>query len=149
MYLYDYFAGHGELVNPSDTLQKRIVGDALYLVLAPIGPSGMAIVGDTQQFVGLGKKRVPALVDDGAVRLTVAFANGETSRVIKGYSPLLPAANATEGSIGQMTYDAATRQFQIPVMPGPDGTASILIKNTHPRADPPVRPRPTGAGTAR
>jgi hypothetical protein len=149
MYLYDYFAGNGQVVNPSDILRKPIVGDALYLVLAPIGPSGMAVLGDAGQFVPLGKKRVPVLVDDGAVRLTVAFANGETTRVIKGYSPFVPAANATAGSIGRLLYDAATRQFQIPVMPGPDRTASIQINRARPRAGQPVGPRPTGPGVPR
>src|SRR5207237_6259761 len=118
VYLYDYFAGKGEVVSPSDTLKKPIVGDALYLVLAPIGPSGMAVLGDAEQFVGLGKKRVPALVDDGAVHLTVAFANGDAPRVIKGYAPSLPAASATDGCLGRLTYDSATRAFQIPHVPG-------------------------------
>src|ERR1035441_9194878 len=58
VYVYDYFAGMGQLVDPSDTIQKPIPGDALYLVLAPVGPSGIAIVGDTDQFVTMGKKRV-------------------------------------------------------------------------------------------
>src|SRR5205823_1975951 len=36
-YLYDYFTGKGEVVNPPDALRKPIVGGSLYLVMAPIG----------------------------------------------------------------------------------------------------------------
>jgi hypothetical protein len=104
----------------------------------------MAVLGDVDQFVPMGKKRVPALTDDGEIHLTVAFANGETARVIKGYSPFIPAAKATDGGIGRVQYDAATQQFQIPVMPGIDGTASILIQRWHAGPGQPDRPRSKG-----
>jgi len=145
-YLYDYFSGSGEVVDPSDVLVKPIAGDALYLVAAPIGPSEMAVVGDVDQFVTMGKKRVTALTDDGEIHLTVVFANGETERTIKGYSPFKPAARATAGSVGHVAYDAVSRQFQIPVMPGPDGTASIRIHRARARGSQPGPPRTIGGG---
>ena len=58
----------GQLVDPADVIQKPITGDALYMVLAPVGPSGIAIVGDVDQFVTMGKKRVTGFTDRGAVR---------------------------------------------------------------------------------
>jgi hypothetical protein len=142
-YLYDYFAGAGQVVNPSDALVAPIVNSSLYFVAAPIGPSGMAVLGDVGQFVPLGKKRVSSLVDDGVVRLTVAFANGEDSRLITGYSPFRPVARASRGAVGPVTYDAVRQQFQIPVKPGPDGTASIRIRKPRPHlAAPPRQPLP-------
>ena len=36
----------------------------------------MALLGDTGQFVTLGRKRVKSVSDDGAIHLTVAFACG-------------------------------------------------------------------------
>ena len=142
-YLYDYFAGAGQVVNPSDALVAPIVNSSLYLVAAPIGPSGMAVLGDVAQFVPLGKKRVSSLVDDGVVRLTVAFANGEDSRLITGYSPFRPVARASSGAIGPVVYDAARQQFQISVKPGTDGTASIRIRKPRPHlAAPPRQPLP-------
>lgn len=120
-------------MNPSDNLQRTITGDALYLVAAPIGPSEMALVGDVDQFVPMGKKRIASLTDDGVMHLTVVFADGETVRTIKGYSPHVPAAVATAGSIAQVAYDAASRQFQITVKPGSDHSASIRILRAHGR----------------
>jgi hypothetical protein len=119
-YLYDYSAGTGTIVNPSDVLQPVISGDSLYLVLAPIGPSGMAIIGDTSQLVPMGKKRIPAITDDGAIHLTVAFAQGETNRVIKG-------------------YNRVTKQFQLSVGPGPQGTATVEIQRAFPQSSHPIQ----------
>jgi len=133
VYLYDYFSGSGQVVNPEDNLERAITGDALYLVAAPIGPSQMAVVGDVDQFVPMGKKRIAALTDDGVVHLTVNFADGETVRTITGYSPYVPAANATTGSIAHKAYDAASQQFRISVTPGSDRTASIRILRAHRR----------------
>ena len=90
VYLYDYFSGAGSVVGLADAVERTISGDALYLIAAPIGPSGIAILGDLDQFVPMGKKRVPSMTDDGKVHLTVAFAPGESARVIHGYSPVAP-----------------------------------------------------------
>jgi hypothetical protein len=132
VYVYDYFAGTGQLVDPSETIQKPIPGDALYLVLAPVGPSGIAVVGDTGQFVTMGKKRVVEYTDHGAARVRVAFAAGETSRAITGYSPVAPTVHLIEGSIGPVTYDETSQLFRVPVMAGTGGSASIRIA-TSPR----------------
>jgi hypothetical protein len=134
VYVYDYFAGTGQLVDSSDAIQKQISGDVLYLVLAPVGPSGIAIVGDTDQFVTMGKKRVTGFTDDGAARVAVTFADGETSLVITGYSPVAPAVLAGDGSaIGQVTYDQSTHLFRVPVIAGTSPGASIRILPPLPR----------------
>jgi hypothetical protein len=139
VYVYDYFAGTGQLVDPSDTIQKQISGDALYLVLAPVGPSGIAVLGDTGQFVTMGKKRVTGYTDQGAARVQVTFAAGETSRAITGYSPVAPSVQAIEGEIGPVAYDNTTHLFRVPVMAGNGSTASIRIETSQLRAKPPRR----------
>ena len=40
VYVYDYFAATGQLMDPTETIQKQISGDALYLVMAPRGAFG-------------------------------------------------------------------------------------------------------------
>ena len=128
VYAYDYFAGTGQLMDPSDVIQKQISGDALYLVMAPVGPSGIAILGDADQFVTMGKKRVAGLWDQGAARVVVTFAEGEASRTITGYSPVAPVVLAIEGSIGQVVYNDSTHLFRVPVMAGSAGSAIIRIQ---------------------
>jgi hypothetical protein len=89
------------------------------------------------------------MTDNGAVHLTVAFADGETARTISGYSPVAPIAHATVGAVGQITYDAATGQFQVPVMPGADGAAAIVIRNRHARTGHRLEPLPARGGATR
>lgn len=126
-YLYDYSDGTGRVVNPAEVLNETIANGWMYQVAAPIGPSGMALLGDTGQFVTLGKKRVMSLTDDGALQFSIAFAKGETSRTIEGYSPEAPTATALAGGIGRLSYDPIAHRFTIPVVPGTDGTVSVRI----------------------
>jgi hypothetical protein len=128
VYAYDYFGATGQLMDTSDVLQKQISGDALYMVMAPVGPSGVAIIGDADQFVTMGKKRVAGLTDQGAARVVLNFADGETSRTITGYSPVAPMVLAIEGSIGPVNYNDSTHLFRIPVMAGSAGSATIRIQ---------------------
>jgi hypothetical protein len=127
VYVYDYLAGVGKLVNASGAIEKPVPGDALYLVLAPVGPSGIAILGDTGHFVTMGKKRVANYTDDGVAQLTIAFADGETSRTVTGYSR---NAVTVEGASGPVAYDETTHLFRVPVSPGPNHAATIRIHRT-------------------
>ncbi len=127
-YVYDYFGGVGRRMGPKETYSNSLSGDPLYLVVAPIGKSGMAVIGDTGQFVTAGKKRIAALADDGSIHITVLFAKGETSRQIEGYSPAPPKAAADTGSVSQFAYDSATGRFRFVVSPEADGgTATVVI----------------------
>jgi len=137
-YLYDYFGDTGSVVQPSDTVSMQTAGGLLYLIAAPIGPSGIAILGDLGQFVATGKKRIAAMGDYGVVHVNVAFANGEKSRILTGYSPSAPVARAFVGTAGLVMFDAATQRFQIAVSPGANGTVSIQIEQ--PRGRAPLRP---------
>jgi len=123
-FLYDYFDGTGRIVSPGEWLSEDVT-DFRYQVAAPVGWSGMALIGDIGHFATLGKKRIAAVTDDGALHVTVAFAAGETMRTLRGYSPGAPSAAATAGSVSDVRYDPASGLFDVDVMPGADGTTSI------------------------
>jgi hypothetical protein len=139
-YLYDYFADAGRVIQPGDVVNETITGQAMYLIAAPIGRSGMAVIGDAGQFVTLGRKRIVSLTDDGVIHLTVAFAKGETHRTIIGYAPSTPTVTASNGAAGPVTYDPATGRFQLAVQPGADGAAALQIVASSIRS--PAHPRP-------
>jgi hypothetical protein len=120
VYIYNYFDDTGALAAPGDVITDALADTRAYYVVAPIGPSGLALLGDRGHFVGLGKSRIAALTDDGVVHVTVLFAAGETTRTLVGYAPAAPNSSA-----GTLTYDAASMRFSIDVSPGPDGTASL------------------------
>jgi hypothetical protein len=115
------------VVEPSDSLSLPIAGGWLYQVAAPLGPSGMAVIGDAGHFVTLGKKRIPSLTDDGVIHLTVAFAGGESQRTILVYSPTAPRLRAIAGTVGGAVYDANRQRFTVTLMPGATGSAQIEI----------------------
>jgi len=127
VFLYDYFNDTGRVVEPGELLNEDVTADR-YLVAAPIGTSGIALVGDTGQFVTLGKKRVTALTDNGAVHVSLAFAAGERSRTLQGYSPDPPTVTAGAGTAGALAYDPATGRFTVEAMPGRDNVASLWIR---------------------
>jgi hypothetical protein len=153
VYLYDYFAGAGRVVKPTDNIEAAIANDMIYWVAAPMGPSGIAILGDLDQFVSMGKKRITDFSENGTVRLTVAFAPGEQSRTLTGYAPVEPTAGAFSGSVGTVAYDIQTQRFRVAVMPGRDGSATIEIR-PGPRRYPgrsgtrPPFPRPVASSPA-
>jgi len=128
VYVYDYNSGNGQVMEATETIDRQITGDAMYLVFAPVGKSGMAVVGDAGQFVTMGKKRVTSAADDGTIKITVAYARGETSRTITGYSPFMPTVLASEGTVMGVQWDRATRQFHATVTPGSSGTAVLKIE---------------------
>jgi hypothetical protein len=99
-----------------------------YYIVAPIGLSGVAFLGDAEQFVSLGRKRIAALTDDGTLEATIAFADGEPSRTLHGYSPSEPNITATNGAIDSVTYDPSTQLFTVVVSPGADSSAIVDIR---------------------
>ncbi len=125
-FLYDYFGGTGRKIGPGTQLNTPITGDLAYWVIAPIGPSGIAILGDLDQFVSMGHQRISSFMDDGKVHMTIAFAKGENSRVITGYSPEPPQVSVGSGLVEGVKYDNVTHQFRILLTPL-NNVASITI----------------------
>jgi hypothetical protein len=137
-YVYDYFSGTGAPVGPHQALEFTLQDQPIFLIAAPIGPSGIAVLGDLDNFVSTGKKRISSLTDDGTVRFTVAFAKGESARLITGFSRHVPVATASSGTVQSFTFDPDSRRFQLRISPGADGTASISLQR------PAERPRHAG-----
>jgi hypothetical protein len=129
VYVYNYFTGTGTLVPAGNSFSDTVTSGSYYLVV-PIGPSGIAFLGDAGKFVSLGKKRISQLSDGGTVQATLAFAARESAVTIHGYSPTLPAVAALDGVVGAVTYDSTTGQFSVVVSPGADQAATITMTQT-------------------
>lgn len=136
-YVYDYFKSSGSVLaasnvfNFSTTLTDNTNGGTFYVVV-PIGPSGIALLGDTNKFVTLGKKRIAALSDTGVLKATVLFATNETNLVLSGYAPSKPYALAFGDSAGAVTYDSAKQLFSLNVMPDASNTATLTLSLSQP-----------------
>jgi len=129
-YAFDYFLRTGAVLNPDQTFTDTLAKDYAYFIVVPIGPSGIAFLGDRDQFVSLGKQRVSQLSDNGTLRVTIQFAPGENSRTVHGYSPTVPVITAIRGKTGAPTYDATLHQFTASVSPDSNASADLEIKSS-------------------
>jgi hypothetical protein len=126
-YVYNYFTGTGRLVPAGGTYTDTVGTNGSYYQVVPVGPSGIAFLGDAGKFVSTGDKRIAHLSDNGTVSATVAFAANENSVTLHGYAPSAPTVTATDGSAGSVSYDTATHLFSVTVNAGSDHTAVITL----------------------
>jgi hypothetical protein len=131
-YVYDYFNAIGTMVAAGSafgftTTMPDATNGGSYYVVVPVGPSGVAFLGDTNKFVTRGKKRITSFSDNGFVHFTVAFAGGETNVTLSGYAPSNPHMFSFDGMVGNLTYNAATHSFTINVSPGSSAAATFGI----------------------
>jgi hypothetical protein len=135
VYVYNWFASKGRVVAGNAPWTQQINGDPAYLIVVPVGNSGIAFLGDAGKFVTLGKKRVSELTDDGVLEAALEFAPGEPSVVVQGWAPSKPAVQAVEGRVGRVMYDETTGRFRVDVFPAKSGTARIRALLTAPNDD--------------
>ena len=85
-----------------------------YRIVAPISRSGIALLGDIDKFVPMGRKRITSYRDvaNGAA-VEIAIAANETNLTIAGYARSKITASAAGASIGGIDRDAATGLFKI------------------------------------
>lgn len=131
-YVYDYFGSTGMVVAASNTYNFTTTmpgnnSGGSYFVVVPVGPSGIALVGDTNKFVTLGKKRIATVVDGGVLKVTASFAVGESNLTLAGYAPSAPYIGALSGTFGVMNYDSTTHFFSISVAPDGSNTATLIL----------------------
>jgi hypothetical protein len=126
-YLYDYLGGIGYAIAANSQMTLNLQNGTGYFVLSPVGESGIVFLGDKDQFVTLGKKRIAALADTGRVDVKVAFAAREGARTLFGYSPQPVAVVSLRGGVEAPVWDASTQMFSVRVHASIDGTARIRI----------------------
>jgi len=135
VYVYNWLADRGRRIAGNEPWTQTIHGDPSYLVIVPIGKSGLAFIGDAGKFAPLGKKRVSELSDDGLLNATLEFAKSEQSIIVHGWAPSAPLVTAIEGNVGKMHFDEATGRFHVEVFPAKSGTARIAASLELPNDD--------------
>jgi hypothetical protein len=117
VYVYDVNGDSGSVTSATQATSAALATttSTAYYVVSPIGPSGMAILGERAKTAPLGKKRVSDLTDDGGVTATIQFAAGEGAVTLQGFAPAAPTVAATSGTAGPISYSATTQRFTVPV----------------------------------
>jgi hypothetical protein len=115
-YVYDFFARTGRLIDATESATKDLGKDGSgYWVVAPVGRSGIAFLGDEGKWVSLGKKRFSSVSDDGTLSVSLRFARGEGPVTLHGYAAKAPVASASKGKVGSVQYDASAKTFRVEV----------------------------------
>jgi len=128
VYVYDYFSGLGHRLDADHSFAQALDKDAAaFYVLAPIGKSGIAFLGDKGKFVGTGKQRVASL-EESSDRLTVKllFSEAEKGCILHGYARKAPELSSESGSVTLLHFDAATKYFEVAANPDPNNKAIQL-----------------------
>ena len=126
-YAYDWRAHTGSLISAGGTLSAHFRDGFAYLILVRVNRQGLALLGDTEKIVPLGKQRIAVLSDRGTLTTTILFAPGETARTISGYASQKPKLQAVKGALKSVAYDAETKIFQAQVTPSSSGKAVLHV----------------------
>jgi hypothetical protein len=118
-YVYDYFSRTGQLLPRQGEFSAPLGKNAAaFYVVAPVGKSGIAFLGDKDKFVGTGRQRIASLQDEpGKLTVEVVLAAAEKSVVLQGFADAAPKATVLAGEDDSLQYDPATRRFTVLVKP--------------------------------
>jgi hypothetical protein len=130
VFAYDFFNGTGQLVNAGASLSGNFDAQGWnYWVLTPVGPSGMAFIGDTGMFVTRGKKRIASIHDEnGRLETSVLLSAGEHGVTLGVYTPSKPVVDVKNGSCKAVTYDAATKLARVEVVGDSASEVSVTFR---------------------
>lgn len=130
VYVYDYFGKSGWRQSAEQAIERTVASQGEYFVIAPVGPSGIAFLGDLSRFVTASKQRVTSFADNGQITAALQFLPGESVALAMSATaaPVVSANGATVSapSFISMT-NAATGLYSVTVTAGPSGNATIQI----------------------
>ena len=126
-YAYDWLAHTGKVIESGGTLPIHYKDGFSYTVLVPVNQEGLALLGDTEKIVPLGKQRVASIENNGSLAATIEFAPGESELNISGYASRRPKLSALSGELKHVTYDPKSGIFQVRLSPSPSGRALLKI----------------------
>ena len=125
-YVYDYFKHTGTPIQPGAAYSTLVDYSGSYYLVAPVGPSGIAFLGDLAKFVSCGKKRIEQLSDDGTLRVSVRFAPEEKVVALLFYSTSQPKVSAQSGTVGSL-QNHGDNLYRVVVHPDSTGVATIIF----------------------
>jgi len=125
-YVYDVFNARGSVVSPGSQFTDVVDYSGSYYIVAHIGKSGIAFLGDAGKFVSNGKKRIESLSDDGKVHASVRFADGENDVVLHLHSPVKPYLTVASGRVSRVLREGAGL-YRVTVSPDATGSAAITV----------------------
>ena len=127
VFAYDWLTHRGEMIPEGGSLRMRFVDGWDYQILSPVNREGLALLGDTEKFVPLGKQRIADLEDRGTLTTTIKFASGEDMLTILGYASHSPKLKVLKGKLNNTAYDPQTKIFRAQIAPSSPGEAILQV----------------------
>ncbi len=123
--VYDYFAGSARWLEKDQAYAGQVApGGVRYLIVASVGASGIALLGDSDKFVSMGRQRISSVEEQpGHLTAKALFTPSEEAVTLHGYCRQKPTATVRHGTAEPIIYDAATGHFSVTVHP--DKTAIV------------------------
>ncbi|MGA3171889.1 MAG: RICIN domain-containing protein [Chthoniobacteraceae bacterium] len=121
-YFYNYFSQTATEVQPGGVLSGQQVdgGGVSFYIIAPVGQSGIAFMGDLNKFVSNGRKRIASVTDQpGQLVANVLFAPTESQITLHGYCGVQPTVTVQSGSASALSYNSATGHFTVAITVSP------------------------------
>ena len=103
-------------------------GQYSFVIIAPIGPSGIAFLGDADKIASTGKQRIADIRESAeSLKVTVLTAPGESGVTLHGFAETAPTCQLADGNVLPVEYDAATKHFTVMVTVPANGGAHVVI----------------------
>jgi hypothetical protein len=117
--VYDYFSHVVSHVDKGEDFKAFVgPGETRYYIVAPIGPSGIALFGDRGKFASMGKERISSVKEaPDSVTAQVLFAAGDDSVTLFGDAPSAPSVAVHGGSAGAVSFRQSDGYFSVRVTP--------------------------------
>ncbi|HVM60918.1 MAG TPA: hypothetical protein VMV72_08630 [Verrucomicrobiae bacterium] len=121
-YVYDVTLKQGMVVPAGQTCHLALgPGQYALAIIAPIGPSGIAFLGDEDKIAATGKQRIADIRETAtSLSVTVVTVPGEPVVRLHGYAEAAPVCRLENGKAVPVAYDVAAKHFTASV-PSPDG----------------------------
>jgi hypothetical protein len=129
-YAYDVTHKESVLVAARQRYRGALEGHPYGMVIiAPIGPSGIAFLGDEDKIASTGKQRIADIHESAAsLKVTVLAAPGEAVVNLHGFAEAAPRCSIADGKPLPVRYDAVTKLFSVAVpMPAAGGQQFVTF----------------------
>jgi hypothetical protein len=127
VFAYDWVMHNGELLPDGGSLRMKFTDGWDYQILFPVNRQGLALLGDTEKTVPLGKQRIAAVEDHDTLTVTIKFAHGEDLLAISGYASHRTELKALQGKLNDTSYDPHTKIFRAQIAPAGSGEAILRV----------------------
>ena len=132
--VYDVTRKQGVALAAGQTYRSNVPGGSYaFVIIAPVGPSGIAFLGDEGKIASTGKQRI-ADIRESAESLTVSVRTAPGEQVVKlhGFADAAPTCQRADGKTLPVQYDAATKHFTVAVtMPDVGGVRVVTFRRAH------------------